>query len=59
MIRRLDNIPDDMRDLMYELNNAACRYYKFASYYGSEEAEQIASEIYDICDKHGLYKGRF
>lgn len=52
MIRSCNNIPDD-------LNNTVCRLYRVADYYKSEEAAQIADEVYDVCAKHGLYGGRF
>lgn len=59
MIRRRDNMPDSMEDLLHLVNNLAYSAFVFAVHYSASEAHEIASELFDVCYKHGLYDGRF
>lgn len=59
MIRRRDNMPDSMDDLPHLVNSLAYSAFVFAHHYSASEADEIASELVDVCRKHGLYDGRF
>lgn len=59
MIRRRDNMPDSMVDLLHLVKDLAYGAFVFAQHYSASEADEIASELFNVCLKHGLYGGRF